>query len=136
MSEANHTIAILDDTRALLDAFDVNGWSSAIIRVGESQFAFSRALPTGGLAELGEREDAVSSPNPVVSECICAPHVGTVASISEVGRRIAKGEKVASLSVLDELVDVLASAGGTVLSVSVQTGALVEYGQTLLEISP
>lgn len=137
MSEKERTIALLDDARALMGAFTSNGWSSAIIRVGESQFAFSRDLALGGLDF--QADQAVPSDRPVsavVSDRVVAPHVGTVITVAEVGSVVCKGAWAASLAVLDEVIEVSSPADGTVLTVLALPGTLVEYGQLLLELTP
>jgi biotin carboxyl carrier protein len=132
------SIASLNDARALLDTLVSQGWQSAVVRVGESEFLLSRdALLERGLPA----EDAAEAPGagpaaaPAQLQTISAPHVGTLAEIAAVGSMVTKGEMVAVLAVLGERFEISASASGQVLGHKAELGALVEYGQVLAELT-
>lgn len=83
--------------------------------------------------------DAPAAPPPALAaapaETVTAEHLGVVAELLPSGSRVAAGDTVAELSVLDERRAVLAKGSGTVGAHLVTTGQLVEYGQALLEIA-
>lgn len=136
MTFARESIESLNDARALLDTFRNGGWQTAVIRVGTSEFALSRdgllervaAVPT---VEPAGREPAAAATLYQAK----APHVATLVEIAAVGAFVAKGDRLAVLSVLDEQIDFPSPADGVVQGHHVDAGALVEHGQVLAEIA-
>ena len=132
------SVASLSDVRALMDTFTSQGWQSAVVRVGDSEFLFSRDV-------LLERALPVAADSPALAaepvaeaaklQWVVAPHVATLMEIAEVGSLVTKGEVVAVLSVLGERVEIFAPASGQVLGHKTEPGALVEYGQILAELT-
>ena len=128
----------LSDVRALMDTFVSQGWQSAVIRVGDSEFLFSRdALLERALPVAADHPALAAEPGaaPTKLQSIVAPHVATLMEIAEVGSLVTKGEVVAVLSVLEERVEIFATASGGVLGHKAEPGALVEYGQILAELT-
>ena len=80
---------------------------------------------------------AVTSPTIAASpvHTVTAAHLGVVAELLPSGSRVAAGDMVAELTVLDERRAVLANGSGMVGAHLATTGQLVEYGQALLEIA-
>ena len=137
MNGGTGSTASLNDARALLDTLVSQGWQSAVVRVGDSEFLLSRD-------ELLERDfpadavgEAVAAPlaAPPQLQTVSAPHIGTLVEIAAVGSTVTKGGLVAVLTVLEERVEISASESGKVLGHKVQPGALVEYGGVLAELS-
>ena len=137
MSGGAGSIASLNDARALLDTLVSQGWQSAVVRVGDSEFLLSRDallerdIPTDAVGEAAVAPLAASPQLQTVS----APHIGTLVEIAAVGSVITKGGLVAVLAVLGERVEIFAPESGRVLGHKVEPGALVEYGQILAELT-
>ncbi len=138
MNGGSGCTASLNDARALLDTLVSQGWQSAVVRVGESEFLLSRdALRDRGLPAdaAAEAPGAAPAAAPAQLQTISAPHVGTLAEIAAVGSTVARGEMVAVLAVLGERVEIFARESGRVIGHKVEPGALVEYGQILAELT-
>ena len=133
------SVASLNDVRALMDTFVSQGWRSVVIRVDDCEFLFSRdtllerALPVA--ATSGTLAAAPVAAN-VNLQSVLAPHVATLIEIAAVGSKVTKGGQVAVLSVLEERVEIFATASGHILEHKAKLGALVEYGQVLAELTP
>ena len=131
------SIASLNDARVLLDTLVSQGWQSAVVRVGNSEFLLSRDallerdIPADAVGEAAAAPLAASPQLQTVS----APHVGTLVEIVAVGSTVARGEMVAVLTVLEERVEIFAPESGRVIGHKVEPGALVEYGQILAELT-
>lgn len=138
MSGRAGSIAVLNDVRALLATFLSHGWQSAVVRVGDSEFLLSHdALLEQALSLVAASESPAAVPlaAPVQLQTVSAPHVATLVEIAAVGSIVAKGGQVVVLSVLGERVEISASASGQVKGHKAQPGALVEYGQVLVELT-
>ena len=132
------SVASFNDVRALMDTFVSQGWQSVVIRSGDCEFLFSRdtllerALPVAAASAVLAAAPAAA---PVKLQAVLAPHVATLVEIAAVGSMIAKGGRVAVLSVLEERVEISARASGQVLGHKAAPGALVEFGQVLAEMT-
>ena len=138
MSSVRDSIAAIDNARALLETFAANGWDSAVIRLGDSEFAFSRTDLLGRPETVeGPVGSSVAAAAPAVqaAHSVTAPHVGTVVSVAAPGTELAGGAVAAVLSVLDETVDVLTAQPGRVVSVGVKPGDLAEFGTVLAQLA-
>ena len=131
------SIASLNDARALLDTLVSQGWQSAVVRVGDSEFLLSRDallerdFPADSVGEAAAAPLAA----PPQLQTVSAPHIGTLVEIAAVGSTVARGEMVAVLTVLEERVEISAPTSGQVHGHKAQPGALVEYGQVLAELT-
>lgn len=138
MNRGAGSIASFNDARALLDTLVCQGWQSAVVRVGDSEFLLSRdelldrGLPVNVTAEA---PGAASAAAPAQLQTVSAPHVGTLEEIAAVGSMVTEGGQVAILSVLGERFEISALASGQVLGHNADPGALVEYGQVLAELT-
>lgn len=138
MSSVRDSVAAIDNARALLETFTANGWDSAVIRLGESEFAFSRTDVLGRPETAEAPVDAsASEATPAVraTYSVTAPHIGTVVSVAAPGTQLAAGAVAAVLSVLGETFDVVTAQPGRVVAVGVKPGDLAEFGTTLTELA-
>ena len=138
MTGRNGSVASLGDARALLDTFVSQGWQSAVVRLGDSEFLLSRdALLERALSVAADSPALAAEPVAETTklQSVVAPHVATVMEIAAVGSLVTKGETVAVLSVLEERVEIFAPASGRVVGHKSEPGALVEYGQILAELT-
>ena len=132
------SVASFNDVRALMDTFVSQGWQSVVIRSGDCEFLFSRdtllerPLPVAAASAVLAAAPAAAT---VKLQTVLAPHVATLVEIAAVGSMIAKGGRVAVLSVLEERVEIFATASGHILEHKAEPGALVEYGQVLAELT-
>ncbi len=134
MSSVRDSVAAIDNARALLEVFTANGWDSAVIRLGDSEFAFSRTdvlgRPEPVVAAAAEATLAVQA-----THSVTAPHIGTVVSVAAAGTELAAGAVAAVLSVLGETVDVVTAQSGRVAAAHVTPGDLAEFGTVLAELA-
>lgn len=138
MSSVKDSIAAIDNARALLNTFNANGWDSAVIRLGDSEFAFSRTELLGRPENVEVPVEAwTGQATPAVQPThnISAPHIGTVVSVADAGTELVAGAVAAVLSVLAETVDVVATQPGRVVAVGVKPGELAEFGTLLVELA-
>ncbi|MES2301758.1 MAG: biotin/lipoyl-containing protein [Pseudomonadota bacterium] len=66
---------------------------------------------------------------------LSAPHLGTLTGLAPVGTRVAAGDIVARLMVLNRETTLVAQADGMIVAHHHAEGALVEFGQPLVAIT-
>lgn len=128
--------AAIDDLRALMDAAIANDWQEMHIVEGDTEIFIARE---GGVGNplLGMTSDGAEgqSPTGAVHDLI-APHVATVSAIAVVpGDWVEEGAEIATLSVLDEPVSVVAPCAGIVVDVGAALGELVEFDTVIMRIA-
>jgi acetyl-CoA carboxylase biotin carboxyl carrier protein len=141
----------VDDVRALLAAFEASPWQEMAVTSGSDRMEVSRrpaaptpaaAAPAEGVVDRvfpGLPSQAAPVPRPVTS-----PSVGvfrrapspTAAPLVEVGAPVGPDDLVAVLEVGAAVRPVPAGVAGTVSAVLVDDGAMVEYGDPLVLVSP
>lgn len=137
MTIDDNTRRAIDNARALLDALLANGWREVVVKGHDGDYFLTRESGVANplLAEAPPHSaQADLAGSPVTMITIHAPHVATVAWLVAPGSTLASGAVVARLAVLDEEIDVLAEAGGTVAGCHAKVGDLVEYRSELLDI--
>lgn len=133
--------AAVDDLRALMTGFLDGDWSE--IHVSDERGDIFIAREGGGpnplRAEMSEPFTAPgaggrdAAPSETLRE-VTAPHVATLVSILAAGDRVAAGDELARLSVLDEEEAFLSIATGEVAEVCALPGTLVEHGTILVRL--
>jgi acetyl-CoA carboxylase biotin carboxyl carrier protein len=130
----------VQDARALLKAMKSGDWQELHLVSGDTEIFVARsgggANPMISPPQQGPvAATAAVQPAPDTETIIAAPHVATLVDLLDVGSRVAAGEKVATLHVLDDAQDVEAPVAGVIASHKAQPGILVEYGDELLMIA-
>ena len=123
----------IDNIRALLDTLLASGWAEVCVTGKDGDYFLARhpGTPNPLIEPVGEVAPLASAP---AAEMVKAPHVGTVVWLAPLGARLAEGDVAARLMVLDESVDVLAAAAGTVRAHLAQMDGLAEFATPLLEL--
>ena len=119
----------VENARALLDLFRRSDWRELHVRVkGEEMFL---ARPGAG-------------PNPMLgyaapaakAEMLRAPHIATLVSLTQSGTRVAAGDGVATLALLDEIIEIASPLDGAIGAAQARPGALLDYDAPIVEIVP
>ena len=133
--------AAVDDLRALMTGFLEGDWSELHVSDERGEIFIARddggPNPLRGTYEEGTVApggDAVGAGSAGALRDIAAPHVATLVSILAPGDRVAAGDELARLSVLDEEEPFLSPAAGEVVEVCAAAGALVEHGTILARL--
>ncbi len=133
-------VQAIDDARALLDTLLANDWQELHVVSGDTEIFLARN--GGGANPMRAAPPAAPvavppppSPAPASERSVTAPHVATLVDALPVGTRVAAGDRVATLHVLDDREDVAAPVAGTILRVDATPGALLDYGASLLVIA-
>jgi biotin carboxyl carrier protein len=128
----------LHDARALLRGFTHSSLRSLDVR-GEDLSLFlsrdatiRRSPDAGAPAPEQAAPDTASGPPPAD---LPAPHLGTLASLLPVGARVAAGDVVARLIVLDRETALVAPTDAIVFAHHHAVGTLVEYGQPVIALA-
>ena len=126
----------IDNIRALLDTLLASGWAEVCVTGKDGDYFLARhpGTPNPLIEPVGEVAPLASAP---AAEMVKAPHVGTVvwlAPLGPLGTRLAEGDVAARLMVLDESVEVLATAAGTVRAHRALLDELAEFATPLVEL--
>jgi acetyl-CoA carboxylase biotin carboxyl carrier protein len=127
---------VLLEVSELLRRFAGADWRDLYVRTAHYTLFIAKA----GGAPNPMLDAAAKSATAAVAEqgaeyTIAAPHVGTVASIAQVGEEIEYGSSVIRLALLGETVEVRSEHAGVVTDVLAQPGDLVQYDTSLLRIA-
>lgn len=126
----------INDARALLATFVDDGRTHVLVESGGTSIFIARE---GGVAN--PLRAPAAPPSAVVADAattvavLIAPHVATVVSVLPVGHDVAAGETVATLSVLGETEALTAEKAGRLAAVISEPGALVGYGDAIIEMA-
>jgi biotin carboxyl carrier protein len=136
MQNANAFDAVVDDLRALMQTFLSGDWRELHIADGDTEIFIARdesgADPLIG--RTGQGGDAALAPNKLRD--VTAPHICTVDSFAIMqGSPVREGDLVATVSVLDEAVQIFAPCAGMISSVAAPPGTLAEFGTLLVQIA-
>jgi acetyl-CoA carboxylase biotin carboxyl carrier protein len=122
----------ITNSRALLRLFSQSDYGELHVRSGDFEMFVARA---GG--RRNPMRDAAPAPAPAAraSYLVTAPHIASLVSTLPVGSVVAAGDKVARIALLDEAIDIVADQAGTIDTLLVQPGALIEYATPLLSLT-
>jgi acetyl-CoA carboxylase biotin carboxyl carrier protein len=122
-----------DDLAILLDSFEGSEWTELVLSIDGTQLALTKpgAEPAPQPAQTQTPVEPASPP----TQLVLSPSVGLFER-SEVsaGDHVESGAVLGTLMVNKRLVEVTASAAGTVRSIHAAEGGMVEYGQPLFTI--
>jgi biotin carboxyl carrier protein len=116
----------INEVRAMMSLFLRSGWRDLHVRTHAVELFLAR-------------EDGVPSPMARAAsdgKSVNAPHLATLISLAETGTVVSAGDRIAVLELLGQHEDVVADQAGTVAAHVATPGALVEYGQPLLTLTP
>jgi biotin carboxyl carrier protein len=134
MTGASKAEAAVDDARALLDALVTSDWQDMHVVAGGTEIFIAK---TAGRAN--PMREALASIAPELSAStethdVRAPHVATFVGAVSIGSRVAAGDRVATLRVLDDEQELLADASGTVVGHPAVAGALLDFGASVVTL--
>lgn len=121
----------IGELRALLLQFERSGLKDMFLRAGD--WTVFMARPDGAanpMAMAPAGDDA--APQHLVA--VTAPHLGLFEPACAAGQQVEKGALVGMLDVLGRKTEVFSQAAGRVASICAAERALVEYGDSLLEL--
>lgn len=138
MSSETANDRAITDARALLDTLVSSAWQELHVVSGETEIFIARA--GGGINPMRVLAAPVEPDLPVTpldgaETCVMAQHVATLVDILPVGTDLQVGERVATIRVLDVEETIPAPVSGRIVSLSVDVGALIEYGTPILSIA-
>lgn len=114
-----------DDLQGLLEAFEDGAWLEMTVVDGPDRLHVSR------------RPEAVvhrvTDPQPVP---VLAPSIGIFHPTASPGETVGPDDTVGILQVSDAARPVPAGAAGTIAALLADDGAMVEYGDTLMTVTP
>lgn len=119
----------ITDVRALLRGFSASGLRSCHIVTDGLELFLSRDATIG--SPMGGAEPAAD----VGTAELRAPHLGTLAALAAPGTTIPAGGIYGNLGVLDEVRELVADSGGTIVSHCRRIGELIEFGELVALIS-
>jgi acetyl-CoA carboxylase biotin carboxyl carrier protein len=126
-----------DDLAILLDSFEGSEWTELVLSIDGTQLALTKpgAEPAPRPAPAHAPPPAAEAPAEPPAQLVLSPSVGLFegSAVAE-GESVDAGAALGTLMVNKRLVEVTASAGGTVRSIHVADGDMVEYGQPLFTI--
>jgi acetyl-CoA carboxylase biotin carboxyl carrier protein len=112
------------NSRALLRLFIQSDYGELHVRSGDFEMFVARA---------GGRRNPMRDAR--AAFLVTAPHIASLVSTLPVGSVVAAGDKVARIALLDEAIDIVADQAGTIDTLLVQPGALIEYATPLLSLT-
>jgi biotin carboxyl carrier protein len=133
-------MSAIADLRGLLFLVERSDWREFYLRTGD--WSVFMARPGGGVdpmmsgAAVVEAAPTVEAPVAIMAPptTISAPHIATFVSALPVGSEVGLGAALARIELLGETIDVTSESAGFVAAILAEPGALVEYGQPLVEI--
>lgn len=136
MQNADAFDAVVDDLRALMQTFLAGDWRELHVTDGDTEIFIARDAssvdPLLGLTGQGGH----AAPAPGKLRDVTAPHICTVVTLAVTqGSHVREGDLLATVSVLDETLQIYAPCGGMVSSVAAAPGALAEFGTLLVQIA-
>ncbi|MCH7629002.1 MULTISPECIES: hypothetical protein [Novosphingobium] len=122
----------LHEARALLRTFAHSKARALDVRTDRLSLFLSRDATVRYAAQPA----AVAPPAAVgPANDLAAPHLGTLADVAAVGKRVSAGQAVATLRVLDRETLIMAESDGEVVTHHHALGALIEFGQPVVALA-
>lgn len=125
----NHAEIRFREAASFFAIFARSPWQTCHVRTGEMEIFVARDRSTPS-PMTGERPAAIVEP----ALALRAQHLGTLASLVEIGTMLVPGQTYARLELLGETIELVAKDGGRVASHLLPVGALVEFDQPLVEL--
>ena len=123
------------DILDILDAFGQSHFARLELAFGSVRVAANRAPAAAAAPPLDRPRATVPVAAPGLGVFQQGPQAGAPPLVRP-GAEIQPGSVVGFIRTLEDLTAVTAGLPGTVVEVAVQDGQFVEFGQTLLQVSP
>jgi len=134
----------IDNARALSVTMLDQGWGTVHVSSAECEIFLTRGegkidpLSPAAAAPVAAAPVAVVEPTAAAASApaveITAPHVASVVSLLAVGTPVQSGQAVATLRVLEDTVEILATCAGTIQAHGAAAGELAEFGARLITL--
>jgi biotin carboxyl carrier protein len=119
-----------DDLQVLLEAFEDGAWLEMTVVDGADRLHVSRRPE----AVVHRVTDELASPGPAVS--VAAPSIGIFLPTVSPGETVGRHDTVGMIEVSDAVRPVPAGVAGRITAVPADDGAMVEYGDPLVVVTP
>lgn len=126
--------APIHEIRALLLQFQRSDLTDVYYR--SDAWTVFVARPGGAPNPVLAPETAIPTIGEVPGIAAAAPHLGLFEPLCGPGDAVGDGAVIARIDVLGRKTEVLSPAAGTVGTLCAKAGALVEFGEVLLELQP
>lgn len=129
-----------DDLQSLLEAFEAGAWLEMTVEHGPDRLHVSRRPEavvhrvTGDVEARGRPPEPPPSPAPAVP--VTAPSIGIFRSTAAPGDVVGPDDTVGLIEVSDVVRPVPAGVAGAIAAVLADDGAMVEYGDPLMTVTP
>ena len=112
------------EVRALMTLFAKSDWKDIHVRTETIELFLAN-------------DDGCDNPmaGSAFANSVRAPHLATIVALALPGTAVAIGEKVGTIELLSDQIDLIASISGIVAKTLAATGDLVDYDQPLLSLS-
>ena len=131
-------VQAINDARALIESLLTSGFQDMHVVSGDAEIFLARAQ---GRANPMRARPAAVAPvagthaTPLGAEVMVkAPHIATLGATAPVGSVVSAGDTIATLSVLDEDIALLAPIAGEIIATQASSGSLVEFDQPILTL--
>lgn len=118
-------MSLVEDARALMMELLRSPYADVHVRTPDGEIFLAK--PNGRASPLREV-------TPRERTLVSAPHLAKVREVAAIGTSIEAGAVVASLSVLDQIIEVKSEEAGVVAETHAQVGELVEYESPLVSL--
>ncbi|EIZ77813.1 acetyl-CoA carboxylase, biotin carboxyl carrier protein [Novosphingobium sp. Rr 2-17] len=131
----------INDARALLDTLVANGWHEMHVVSGDTEIFL--AAQGGGRNPMRDVMVSATAATPAPENVavpsreveVKAPHVATLVSLVAVDTMVMAGQRVATIRVLDDEMELPAEVSGTVARVNAAAGDLLDYATPIAVIA-
>ncbi|MES2494403.1 MAG: biotin/lipoyl-containing protein [Pseudomonadota bacterium] len=134
-----------DNARAFSVTMIDQGWGTVHVSSADCEIFLTRSegkidplspSPLAAAAVTAPVAAVFPAPTMLPAVDVTTPHIATVVSLVAVGTAVQAGQAVATLSVLDETIEIVAASAGTIETHGVAPGDLAEFGSKLVTLRP
>jgi len=122
----------VNDARALLAELISSHWQEIHVVSSDTEIFIARRDASANPLLHPRQQEPTEADATGPELPIKAPHVATLVEALSIGAVVSAGQKVATLRVLDNHMDVVSPVSGTVVRIDAEAGSLVQYDDPLL----